>query len=54
MSINKHITLETEYFRQYIHASLKESWQKYLDTIDKEINFIKDWEKSIADRNKSK
>ena len=54
MSINKHKISETEYFKQYTQDTLKESWQKYLDDIDKEINFIKEWERSIEDRNKSK
>lgn len=52
MSINKFNILETNYFKQYIQDSLKESWHKYLDTIDKEINFIKEWERSIKDGNK--
>ena len=50
MSINKHKISETEYFKQYNQDTLKESWQKYLDAID----FIKEWERSIEDRNKSK
>ena len=52
MSIIKHKILETKYFNQYIQDCSKEAWQKYLDTIDKEINFIKEWERSIEDRNK--
>ena len=54
MSINKHKISETKYFKQYNQDTLKESWQKYLDSIDKEIKFIKEWERSIEDRNKSK
>ena len=54
MSINKHKISETEYFKQYTKDTLKESWQKYLNAIDKEINFSKEWERSIEDRNKSK
>ena len=54
MSINKHKISETKHFKQYVQDGLKESWQKYLDAIDKEINFIKEWERSIEDRNKSK
>ena len=52
MSISKHKILKTEYLKQYIHTCSKEAWQKYLDAIDKEINFIKEWERSIEDRNK--
>ena len=54
MSISNHKISETEYFKQYIHACSEEAWQKYLDAIDKEINFLKEWERSIEDRNKSK
>lgn len=54
MSITKHIILETNYFKQYMQDGLNEAWQKYLDTIDKEIKFIKEWERSIEERNKSK
>ena len=50
--INKHKISETEYFKQYKQDTLKKSWHKYLDAIDKEINFIKEWERSIEDRNK--
>ena len=46
--------LETDYFKQYIQDCPEEAWQKYLDAIDIEIDFIKEWEKSIEDRNKSK
>ena len=52
MSINKPIILEDKYFKQYIQECSKEAWQKYLDTIDKEIDFIKEWERSIENRNK--
>ena len=52
MSINKYKLSETKYFKQYIQDCSEEAWQKYLDTIDKEINFIKEWERSIEDRNK--
>lgn len=52
MSITKHKISETDYFKQYIQDCLKEDYQKYLDAIDKEINFIKEWERSIEDRNK--
>ena len=53
MSITKH-KFETSFFKQYAQECSKEAWQKYLDTIDKEINFIKEWERSIENRNKSK
>ena len=46
--------LRTDYFKQYIQDCSEEAWQKYLDVIDKEITFIKEWERSIEDRNKSK
>ena len=46
--------LRTDYFKQYIQDCSEEAWQKYLDAIDKEIKFIKEWERSIEDRNKSK
>lgn len=52
MSINKHKISEAEHFKQYIQECSKEAWQKYLDTIDKEIDFIKEWERSIKNRNK--
>ena len=52
MSISKHNILESNHFKQYMYDGLKEAWQKYLDAIDKEINFIKEWEKIIEDRNK--
>lgn len=52
MSLSKHNISETKYFKQYMQDCSKEAWQKYLDTIDKEINFIKEWERSIEDRNK--
>lgn len=54
MSIIKHMILETDYFKQYIQDCSEEAWQKYLDTIDKEIDFLKEWERSIEERNKSK
>ena len=54
MSINKHKISETMHPKQYIQDCLAEAWQKYLDAIDKEIDFIKEWEKDIEDRNKSK
>ena len=53
MSITKH-KLETKYFKQCMHAYSKEAWQKYLDVIDKEIDFLKEWERSIEERNKNK
>ena len=53
MSITKH-KFETSFLKQYTQYCSKEAWQKYLDTIDKEIKFIKEWERSIEDRNKSK
>jgi hypothetical protein len=46
--------LKTKYFKKFIQDCSEEAWQKYLDTIDKEIDFIKEWEKSIEERNKSK
>lgn len=53
MSIIKHKILDTKYLKQYIQQDCsEEAWQKYLDTIDKEINFIKEWKRSIEDRNK--
>lgn len=52
MSINEFKIFESNYFKQYSQDTLKESWQKYLDAIDKEINFIKERERSIEDRNK--
>lgn len=48
MSINEFKIFESNYFKQYSQDTLKESWQKYLDAID----FIKEWERSIEDRNK--
>jgi len=53
MSINK-VKFEADYFKQFAQTCSEEAWQKYLDTIDKEINFIKEWERSIKDRNRSK
>ena len=46
--------LETKYFKKFIQDCSEDAWQKYLDAIDKEIDFIKEWERSIEDRNKSK
>jgi hypothetical protein len=54
MSIYKHKILETKYFKKFIQDYSKEAWQKYLDAIDKEIEFLKEWERSIEERNKSK
>lgn len=34
--------LRTDYFKQYIQDCSEEAWQKYLDAIDKEIEFIKE------------
>lgn len=52
MSIYKHKISETTHSKQYIQECLAEAWQNYLDTIDKEIDFIKEWERSIENRNK--
>lgn len=53
MSINK-VKFEADYLKQYSQTCSEEAWQKYLDTIDKEISFLKEWERSIEERNKSK
>lgn len=45
MSLSKHNISETNYFKQFIQDCSKEAWEKYLDTIDNEINFIKEWER---------
>jgi hypothetical protein len=46
--------IETDYFKQYTQYCSEEAWQEYLDAIDKEIDFLKEWERSIEERNKSK
>ena len=48
MSINKEIKVELKHF--IVHSNSTENWEKYLKEVDKEIQWLKDWEKDIENR----
>ena len=48
MSISKEIKVELKHFID--HSNSTENWEKYLKEVDKEIQWLKDWEKDIENR----
>lgn len=54
MAIIKETLIPSTYFMAHSKYMSEEQWQKYLEEIDKEIHWLKEWEKDIDNRHKDK